>query len=178
MKDGEIIFTGSQFRQYVHISTRKMKYLMDHNIVPHNDTGQATHRYEIKKSDADEYLQKVESDPRFLSECTGIFSSRYAHPKRIGYIDDTFVHIATDYFKQLWRGQPAIMTAQSAAELIGTNRQYIRRASESGKLKTCIIKGTITFSKQEFITFICGKERLVHPPTMWLKDTIERITHA
>ena len=43
------VLTGAQFRQYVHISTRKLKYLMDNDIVPHNNTGQATHKYDIKK---------------------------------------------------------------------------------------------------------------------------------
>lgn len=28
-----------QLRQYLHISTRKMKYLMDHNYIPHENTG-------------------------------------------------------------------------------------------------------------------------------------------
>ena len=32
------MLTGSQLRQYLHISTRKLKYLMDHDYIPHEDT--------------------------------------------------------------------------------------------------------------------------------------------
>ena len=44
MKD---YMTGSELRQYLHISTRKMKYLMDHNYIPHENTGKTTHKYRI-----------------------------------------------------------------------------------------------------------------------------------
>ena len=37
--------SGSELRQYLHISTRKMKYLMDHDYIPHENTGHATHKY-------------------------------------------------------------------------------------------------------------------------------------
>lgn len=40
------------------------------------------HKYDIKKSDADEFLRKVKCDPAFMSDCKGLFSSRYEHPKR------------------------------------------------------------------------------------------------
>ena len=30
--------SGSELRQYLHISTRKMKYLMDNNYIPHENT--------------------------------------------------------------------------------------------------------------------------------------------
>ena len=35
--------SGCQLRQYLHISTRKMQYLMDHDYIPHENTGHATH---------------------------------------------------------------------------------------------------------------------------------------
>ena len=46
------MLSGSQLRQYLHISTRKLKYLMDHNYIPHEDTGQATYRYRVRWEDA------------------------------------------------------------------------------------------------------------------------------
>lgn len=44
--------SGSELRQYLHISTRKMKYLMDNDYIPHENTGQATHKYRIRRADA------------------------------------------------------------------------------------------------------------------------------
>ena len=43
--------SGSELRQYLHISTRKMKYLMDNNYIPHENTGHTTHKYRVRTED-------------------------------------------------------------------------------------------------------------------------------
>ena len=40
--------SGAELRQYLHISTRKMKYLMNNDYIPHENTGRATHKYIVK----------------------------------------------------------------------------------------------------------------------------------
>ncbi|MDO5412901.1 MAG: hypothetical protein Q4G31_05430, partial [bacterium] len=67
--------SGSELRQYLHISTRKMKYLMDHDYIPHEDTGQATRKYRVRREDAIAFKQRVETEPGFLSEPTGCFNN-------------------------------------------------------------------------------------------------------
>ena len=186
-KEGvDIKLTGSEFRQYVHISTRKMKYLMDNDIVPHLNTGQTTHKYDIKKSDADEFLRKVKCDPAFMSDCKGLFSSRYEHPKRFEPLNadkeretkrdlnEKYSH-AVSYFTYLWRDQPDILRATAAADLIGANRQYIRRKQESDELNVVMIKGTLMLSKRELIRFVCTKKHIFNPPTIKLKELIAQI---
>lgn len=56
------MLSGSQLRQYLHISTRKLKYLMDHNYIPHEDTGQATYRYRVRWEDAVAFKQRMDTD--------------------------------------------------------------------------------------------------------------------
>ena len=67
------MLTGSQLRQYLHISTRKLKYLMDHDYIPHEDTGQATYRYRVRWEDAVEFKRRMEEEPGFLGELAGQF---------------------------------------------------------------------------------------------------------
>ena len=74
------MLTGSQLRQYLHISTRKLKYLMDHDYIPHEDTGQATYRYRVRWEDAVEFKRRMEEEPGFLGELAGQFSSH--HPPK------------------------------------------------------------------------------------------------
>ena len=79
------MLTGSQLRQYLHISTRKLKYLMDHDYIPHEDTGQATYRYRVRWEDAVEFKRRMEEEPGFLGELAGQFSSHHPpkpRPKR------------------------------------------------------------------------------------------------
>ena len=65
------MLTGSQLRQYLHISTRKLKYLMDHDYIPHEDTGQATYRYRVRWEDAVEFKRRMEEEPGFLGSWRG-----------------------------------------------------------------------------------------------------------
>ena len=68
--------SGSELRQYLHISTRKMKYLMDNNYIPHENTGHSTHKYRVRTEDAVRFKARMDTEPGFLSELSGMFSNR------------------------------------------------------------------------------------------------------
>ena len=152
----------------------------------HLNTSQTTHKYDIKKSDADEFLRKVKCDPSFMAESKGLFSSRYEHPKRFEPLNvdkegetkrdlnEKYSH-AVSYFTYLWRDQPDILRATAAADLIGANRQYIRRKQESDELNVVMIRGTLMLSKRELIRFVCTKNHIFNPPTIKLKELIAQI---
>lgn len=59
--------SGSELRQYLHISTRKMKYLMDNNYIPHENTGHTTHKYRVRTEDAVRFKTRMDTEPGFLS---------------------------------------------------------------------------------------------------------------
>ena len=74
--------SGCQLRQYLHISTRKMKYLMDNNYIPHENTGHATHKYKVLIEDAEHFKWRMENEVGFLAELVGMFSNRTEwHPR-------------------------------------------------------------------------------------------------
>lgn len=76
--------SGSELRQYLHISTRKMKYLMDHDYIPHKNTGHATHKYRVSREEAEKFKYRMETEDGFLAELVGKFSNRTKHrPCRI-----------------------------------------------------------------------------------------------
>ena len=68
--------SGCQLRQYLHISTRKMKYLMDHNYITHENTGHATHKYRVLVEDAKKFKHRMDNEVGFLAELNGMFSNR------------------------------------------------------------------------------------------------------
>ncbi len=76
--------SGSELRQYLHISTRKMKYLMDHDYIAHENTGHATHKYRVSREEAERFKCRVETEDGFLAELSGKFSNRTGRqPRRI-----------------------------------------------------------------------------------------------
>ena len=81
MSDKEYM-SGAQLRQYLHISTRKMKYLMDYNYIPHENTGLTTHKYRVLVEDAVKFKHRMDNEVGFLSEIEGNFSNRIKKPKK------------------------------------------------------------------------------------------------
>ncbi len=69
--------SGCQLRQYLHISTRKMKYLMAHNYIPHENTGHATHKYRVLLEDAEMFKIRMDTEVGFLSEGRATRSSAH-----------------------------------------------------------------------------------------------------
>ena len=54
--------TGDQLIKYLHISKRKLKYLMENNYIPHQDSGQKTHKYFVRIEDAEEFDKRQHTD--------------------------------------------------------------------------------------------------------------------
>ena len=115
-----------------------------------------------------EYLRKIKSDPSFMADCRGIFTSRSDHPKRFERYNNDMPQKeknlnvkytqAASYFTYLWRDQPEILNTTTASELIGANRQYIRRKYESNEMKGIIIRGLLMLTKREFHPFLFSGE--------------------
>lgn len=120
------MLTGSQLRQYLHISTRKLKYLMDHDYIPHEDTGQATYRYRVRWEDAVEFRRRMEEEPGFLGELAGQFSSHHPpkpRPKREPVFQPTPENCQRfrRWLAQRWANEPDALPIQRAAQLLGRN---------------------------------------------------------
>lgn len=58
--------SGSELRQYLHISTRKMKYLMDNNYIQHENTGRTTHKYRVRTEDAVRFKARMDTELGFF----------------------------------------------------------------------------------------------------------------
>ena len=156
--------SGSELRKYLHISTRKMKYLMDHNYIPHENTGQATYKYRVRIVDARAFKRRMEREPDFLSELSGLFTSTRPAgtpmPKKHDRID------SADFEKYLllrWADLPDALPTQQAARLISVNPQRLHEQVKAGRLHGVTIRGKQYCVKMEIIAFAIAPERLACP---------------
>lgn len=67
--------SGDQLYRFLHISKRKMKYLLENGYIPVIDTGKKTYRYKVKRCDAEKFKEQMERDADFLRELKGRFGS-------------------------------------------------------------------------------------------------------
>lgn len=159
------MLTGSQLRQYLHISTRKLKYLMDHDYIPHEDTGQATYRYRVRWEDAVEFKRRMEEEPGFLGELAGQFSSHHP-PKPRPKPEPAFQPTPENcqqfrqWLAQRWANEPDALPIQRAAQLLGRNPQTLHRWVKEGSLQAVQVGRNQLCSKEELLAFLATPEHL------------------
>ena len=161
MKDGTL--SGSELRQYLHISTRKLKYLMDHDYIPHENTGQVTYKYRVRIEDARTFKRRMDTEPDFLAELSGLFASGSSprHPeKKRTIINSGDFH---NYLLLQWEALPDALPTQQAARLIGVNPQRLHEKIKSGALHGVTIRGRQYCVKLEIIAYASTPQRLAHP---------------
>lgn len=169
--------SGSELRQYLHISTRKMKYLMD-NYIPHENTGHTTHKYRVRTEDAVRFKARMDTEPGFLSELSGMFSNRTEwHPLPMLEATPENCEAFRRWLNSQWAELPEALPTQTAAELVGHSPQRIHEWIREEVL-VGIKLGTIQYcAKAEFVNFMASPQRLSHPRTEKYKELIREFKY-
>lgn len=154
--------SGSELRQYLHISTRKMKYLMDHDYIPHENTGHATHKYRVSREEAEMFKYRMETEEGFLAELAGKFSNRSGHqPRRI--LEPTAENSKAFrlWLEKEWAELPEALPTQKAARITGINPQRLHEQIRKREMHGIFIRGRQYCCKTELIKYISEPIQLV-----------------
>lgn len=171
--DEKKYMSGCQLRQYLHISTRKMKYMMDHNYIPHQNTGHATHKYRVLVEDAEKFKYRMDNEVGFLSELNGMFSNRTEwHPQPLIEVTEENCNAFRLWLEKEWAELPDALPTKTAAELVGHNSQRIHELIRNGMLNGVKI-GSIQYCvKKEYISYIASPQKLSNTCTEKYKELI------
>lgn len=142
--------SGEELYQYLHVSKRKMKYLLENGFIPCIDTGKRTHRYIVSRADARSFRKRLQNDPTVKEELRGRFSSEHSAAPSFQVTEENCRRFAM-HLRELWRDEPEALPAVRVAELVGVRRGRIYALCEQGKL-FCITVGDRR---------ICGKESVI-----------------
>lgn len=158
--------SGSELRQYLHISTRKMKYLMDHNYIPHENTGRTTHKYRVLKEDAEIFKYRMDNEIGFLAELNGMFSNRTEwHPRQLIEVTEENCNAFRQWLENEWAELPDALPTQTAAELVVHNPQSIHKLIKENVLHGVKIGAVQYIPKTEFISYMASPKKLAAPRT-------------
>ena len=165
--------SGCQLRQYLHISTRKMKYLMDHNYIPHENTGHATHKYRVLVEDAKKFKFRMDNEIEFLAELNGMFSNRTEwHPRPLIEVTEENCNAFRLWLEKEWAELPDALPAKKAASLIGCQPQRIYELVKENVLHGIKIGAVQYIPKTEFIAYMVSPKKLAVPRTEKYKELI------
>ena len=158
--DRDKYMSGCELRQFLHISTRKMKYLMDHNYIPHENTGHATHKYLVRRVDAIAFKKRMDDEEGFLSELTGKFPSRTHAAKSMLEPTKENCEAFRQYLTERWASYPDAIPTLEAAELIGIQPQRINEMVRENAFHGVTIGRTQYIAKEELILYAASPARI------------------
>ena len=163
----EEYITGGTLYQYLHISKRKMKYLLENGYIPYIDTGKQTHRYIVRIADAEAFKLRLASDAELLINIQGNFSSNCKRPAKIPTMPVKPTKQNSEkfriYLQILWADEPDAIPAKRAAELVGFPAQRIYALCDQKKIFSVRINDRILCSKDSVIAHFASVERIAKP---------------
>ena len=156
--------SADKLYRYLHISKRKLKFLLENDYIPCIDTGKKIHRFLIKVSDAKEFKRKMDTEPGFLSELYGQFNSGIYKPRK-KLIEPTPENCAAfqDFLTMKWADYPDALPTKLAAELIGCAPQRVGDWMRKGVISSVSVGGMRYCGKAEFIAYCASPEVLRKP---------------
>lgn len=161
----EEYITGGTLYQYLHISKRKMKYLLEHGYIPYIDTGKQTHRYIVKKSDAEAFKLRLETDQELIVSIQGNFCSK--RPAKVPAVPLKPTKQNSERFKVylqiIWADEPDAIPAKRAAQLVGFPAQRIYALCDHDKIFSVRIRDRVYCSKESVIAHFASVERIAKP---------------
>ena len=163
----EEYITGGTLYQYLHISKRKMKYLLENGYIPYIDTGKQTHRYIVRMADAEAFKLRLASDAELLTSIQGNFSSNCKRSAKIHTLPINPTKQNSEKFKSylqvLWADEPDAIPAKRAAEMVGFPSQRIYALCDQKKIFSVRINDRIFCSKDSVIAHFASVERIAKP---------------
>ena len=158
--DKEKYMSGAELRQFLHISTRKMKHLMDFDYIPHENTGQVTHKYQVLRKDAVAFKVRMENEDGFLIELSGKFPSQSHRPPKKRPLEPTPENCEAfrKYLTKLWADLPDALPTKQAADLIGICPQRLHDLVKKGNLHGAKVGFVQVIVKDELIEYVASPE--------------------
>lgn len=140
--------------------------------------GQLGTELEGQIEDAVRFKARMDIEPGFLSELSGMFSNRTEwHPLPMFEATPENCEAFRRWLDSQWAELPEALPTQTAAELVGHSPQRIHEWIREDVL-VGIKLGTIQYcAKAEFIGFMASPQRLAHPRTEKYKELIREFKY-
>lgn len=158
--------SGDQLYRFLHISKRKMKYLLENGYIPVIDTGKKTYKYKVKRCDAERFKERMEREVDFLRELKGRFGRGNSSQKAaLDYaIEDNERKEFREFLIRIWKKYPDALPAKKAAELADISPQRVNKLVRKGVIYGMCVGNVQYLSKEQLIEYIavnCRAGKLV-----------------
>ena len=144
-----------QLYRICHISKRKARWLLEHRVIPCQDSGKQTRRFSIRLEDVICFLEQ--RDAGLLDDVIpqGIFSSESSHPVRPArqVLDEDGLCV---YLLECWEDWPDMLTTRQASELCGYSVNALNRWWNLGQIQGVKYRNELRYSKESLACWLAS----------------------
>jgi hypothetical protein len=133
LKDCPETLSLEQFRAVAHISKRKAKWLLENGIIPCEDSGKQTHRFQIRRSDVAIFLRRQDTGELNSIIPVGAFNSN--NTLHTNPLPNAEPEELLSFLMEEWANEPDMLTTKQAADLTGYNDTTINNWVVDGKIQ-------------------------------------------
>ncbi len=149
--------SGEQVRVILHISKRKMSWLLQNGFIKCSDTGKKTRRYTVLRKDLDAYIRQSLKHPERFQIPVGAFSSKKKKSRKKTYpiIPDSQLHSFRLWLEAFWERIPDILPVSDVSDLTGYPVTRLKQWKKSGFLQAVDVQCNTVIAKEWLIEFFC-----------------------
>lgn len=144
-----------QLYRICHISKRKARWLLEHGVIPCQDSGKQTRRFSIRLEEVIRFLEQ--RDAGLLDDVIPqrIFSSSSPHQVRPTkqVLDETKF---CAYLMKRWEDWPDMPTTRQASELCGYSVNALNHWRNLGKIQGVKYRNTLRYSKESLACWLAS----------------------
>jgi len=169
MKQGKYESLREQYPEYISldqlhricgIAKRSARYLIDHGIIPYQDTGKKTWRYRIALDDVITYLRRREQVSSMIP-CGAVTSRKNQKTRKVS-TRKSFAQMVVagqesqiaDYFNYIYADYEDVLTSQDISEMTGLEKSTVLKLLKSGVIKSLMTHPRYFIPKSYLLEFV------------------------
>lgn len=174
LKDCPDWLSLEQFRAVAHISKRKAKWLLENGVIPCEDSGKQTRRFQIRRSDVADFLRRQDTGELEDVIPVGAFSNNTLHNISL---PNTEPEELLSFLMDEWTDESDMLTTKQAADLTGYNGTTINNWAVDGKIQAVNFYSKNLISKESLAEYLASPEgQHIVRPSQKHQEIIEAFT--
>jgi len=157
-----------QLSKICQIAKRSAKYLVDHGIIPFQDTGKQTWRYKIALDDVITYLHRREQVGSMIP--CGAVTSKRPQAERMRSCRRCFAQFVeqgkeaeiAEYFNFIYSEYDDVLTVTDIVEMTGLERSTIQKLLKNGHIKYLEKSPMYVIPRQYLMEFVVTRHFIEH----------------
>lgn len=143
-----------QLYRICHISKRKALWLLEHGVIPCEDSGKQTRRFRIQLEDVIDFLRKRDAEELDAVIPHGIFSSSSRNEPYTYLNSEALFSLLIDR----WQDTPDMLTVKQAETICGYRTTTMNRWLQLGHVRGVPYYGVNLISKESLAEYLASPE--------------------